>query len=169
MAAFKFLQHYAAVHKRNKLTSGWEQKLAMVQKAGEQLLKQERRAAANPNPSPNPNPDPDPNPDPTPDPNPSPSPSPSPHANQERRSAAEKRLELQGVIRDLELALGECTPSLGVVARRGQLGARGDPPGVRAPGVGAACTRVAFPAGAAAAAAAAAARESGQATTTSLP
>ena len=63
VAAFKFLHHYAAVHKRNKLTSGWEQKLAMVQKAGEQLLKQERRAAA------------------------------------------EKRLELQGIIRDLERQL----------------------------------------------------------------
>ena len=66
VAAFKFLHHYAAVHKRNKLTSGWEQKLAMVQKAGEQLLKQERRGAANPNPNPDPNPNPKPDPNPNP-------------------------------------------------------------------------------------------------------
>jgi len=60
VAAFKWLQHYTSLSKRNKLSGGWEQKLQMVQKAGEQLLKQERRAAA------------------------------------------ERRLELQAVIRDLE-------------------------------------------------------------------
>jgi len=60
VASFKWLQHYTTVAKRNKLSGGWEQKLQMVQKAGEQLLKQERRAAA------------------------------------------ERRLELQAVIRDLE-------------------------------------------------------------------
>jgi hypothetical protein len=60
VASFKWLQHYTNLAKRNKLSGGWEQKLQMVQKAGEQLLKQERRAAA------------------------------------------ERRLELQAVIRDLE-------------------------------------------------------------------
>jgi hypothetical protein len=76
----------------------------------------------------------------------------------------------------LASALGVCAPSLGVVARRGQLDARGVPPGVSA-----AFTRVGIPAGAAAEAAAAEAAaaeaaaaavttcEPGQATIASLP
>ena len=73
VASFKWLQHYTIVAKRNKLSGGWEQKLQMVQKAGEQLLKQERRAAA------------------------------------------ERRLELQAVIRDLERQIN----ALGREVRRG--------------------------------------------------
>ena len=60
VSSFKWWGHFASHSKRQKMSGGWEQKLQMVQKAGEQLLKQERRAAA------------------------------------------ERRLELQAVIRDLE-------------------------------------------------------------------
>ena len=46
VAYFSFLRSEAARRKKNKQKSEWDKKLATIQKAGEHLLKQERRTAA---------------------------------------------------------------------------------------------------------------------------